>query len=55
LDPAYSLTITNASSSRLTLKIMLVVALIFIPIVIVYQTWVYHLFKDKISREELVY
>ncbi len=55
LDPAYSLTITNASSSPLTLKIMLVVALTFVPIVIVYQTWVYHLFKDKVSQQELVY
>ena len=45
LNPAYSLTAHNASSSPLTLKIMLTVALIFVPIVLVYQIWAYVLFK----------
>ena len=49
INPAYSLTAFNASSSPLTLKIMLVVALIFVPIVIAYQAWSYNLFKDKLS------
>ena len=54
LNPAYSLTAFNSSSSPLTLKIMLVVALIFVPIVIVYQGWVYHLFKEKVTEESLM-
>ncbi|MGE4506987.1 MAG: cytochrome d ubiquinol oxidase subunit II, partial [Desulfovibrionaceae bacterium] len=37
--PQFSLTIHNSASSALTLKIMLVVALIFVPIVILYQAW----------------
>jgi len=32
---------------------MLIVALIFVPIVIAYQTWAYKLFSDKVNREEI--
>lgn len=53
IDPAYSLTIANSASSPLTLKIMLAVALTFVPIVIAYQVWVYFLFKDKAKEEDL--
>jgi len=53
LNKAYSLTAFNSCSSPMTLKIMLVVALIFVPIVIVYQGWVYHMFKEKITDEYL--
>ncbi len=48
INPAYNLTAHNASSSPLTLKIMLVVVILFIPIVLVYQVWVYKMFSDKI-------
>jgi cytochrome bd ubiquinol oxidase subunit II len=53
LDPAYSLTIYNSASSPLTLKIMLGVALTFVPIVIIYQVWGYYLFKDKVTDDDL--
>ncbi|MBI4965669.1 MAG: cytochrome d ubiquinol oxidase subunit II [Desulfomonile tiedjei] len=53
LNPAYSLTAFNSSSTPMTLTIMLVVALIFVPIVILYQGWVYHLFRDKVTDESL--
>lgn len=53
LNPAYSLTIFNSSSSPLTLKIMLGVALTFVPIVLIYQIWGYYLFKDKVTKEDL--
>jgi cytochrome d ubiquinol oxidase subunit II len=53
LNPEYSLTIFNSSSSPLTLKIMLGVALTFVPIVIVYQIWSHYLFKDKITEQDL--
>jgi len=55
LDPAFSLTVHNSASTPLTLKIMLVVVLIFVPIVIAYQTWVYILFRDKVTAESLTY
>jgi len=47
IDPSYSLTIFNSSSSVYTLKIMTVVALIFVPMVIAYQIWMYSIFRHK--------
>ena len=55
IDSANSLTAYNASSSPLTLKSMLFVVIIFIPIIIAYQTWAYYLFKDKVTEEDLAY
>jgi len=55
LDPAASMTITNSASSPLTLKIMLGVALVMVPVVIIYQAWVYKRFSHKIHAEDLVY
>ncbi len=55
IDPGYSLNIYNSSSSPLTLKIMLGVALIFVPIVIIYQSWVYNFFKAKVREDDLAY
>jgi len=52
-DPAFSLTISNSASSPLTLKIMLVVALTFVPIVIAYQAWVHYIFRHKSTAEDL--
>ncbi len=54
-DPALSLTIYNASSSTLTLTVMLVIALIGMPIVIAYSAYVYSIFKGKVSLEEKGY
>jgi cytochrome d ubiquinol oxidase subunit II len=51
LNPAYGMTIFNSASSPLTLKIMLGVALTFVPIVIAYQSWVYYIFKDDTGEE----
>ncbi len=55
LDPAFSLTAYNASSSPLTLKIMLVVVVIFVPLVLAYQIWAYNLFKTRVNRDEMTY
>jgi len=53
INSAYSLNIYNSSSSPLTLKIMLIVVIIFIPIVLAYQIWAYNMFKEKINKKEL--
>jgi cytochrome d ubiquinol oxidase subunit II len=53
LDPAYSLTIFNSSSSPYTLKIMTVVAFIFVPIVIAYKIWVYSIFRAPVILEDV--
>lgn len=55
IDAAYSLTAHNSASSPLTLKIMLVVVIIFLPIVLAYQIWTYNLFKGKVTQEDMVY
>lgn len=53
LDPAYSLTTTNASATDYTLKIMTVVAVIFTPIVLGYQAWTYWVFRRRISTHHI--
>jgi cytochrome d ubiquinol oxidase subunit II len=53
LNPAFSMTIHNSASSQLTLKIMLGVALTFVPVVIAYQAWVFNLFKDRVKEDEV--
>lgn len=54
IDPAFSLTIFNSSSSPYTLKIMTVVALIFVPIVIAYKIWVYRIFRAPVTEAEVL-
>jgi cytochrome d ubiquinol oxidase subunit II len=53
LDPAFSRTMSNASSTPLTLKIMLGVVLVVIPIVILYQIFAYRLFSHKLTDRDL--
>jgi cytochrome d ubiquinol oxidase subunit II len=57
LNPEWSLTIYNASSSPYTLKIMTVIALVFLPFVLGYQVWAYWVFRKRVSQkvEELHY
>lgn len=53
LNPAWSLTVHNASSSPYTLKIMSWAALIFTPLVIGYQGWTYWVFRQRISADRI--
>jgi cytochrome d ubiquinol oxidase subunit II len=57
IDPAYSLTIYNASSSDYTLKVMSIVALLFVPVVLIYQGWTYWIFHKRVEgdAEKLTY
>lgn len=48
-DPAFSLTTTNAAATHYTLSIMTVVALIFTPLVLLYQGWTYWVFRKRVS------
>ena len=52
LNPAWSLTITNASSSPYTLSVMTVVAGIFVPIVLIYQSWSYYIFRKRVTAKD---
>jgi cytochrome d ubiquinol oxidase subunit II len=51
LNPDWSLTIYNASSSPYTLQVMSIVALIFVPIILGYQIWTYWVFRKRISTK----
>ncbi len=51
LVPANDLTIYNASASPYTLKVMTIVALIFVPIVLAYQIWTYWVFRKRITKD----
>jgi len=53
IDPAFDLTIYNAASTNTTLTVMTVVALIFTPIVLLYQGWTYWIFRRRLTRESL--
>ena len=51
----YSLTIWNSSSSPLTLKILLVIAIIGIPLVVSYTCAIYWIFRGKVKLETTSY
>lgn len=53
IDPAYSLTIANASSSPYTLQIMSWTALVALPLVLAYQSWTYWIFRKRVTRRSI--
>lgn len=53
LDPGSSLTAWSASSSHLTLFIMLLVTVIFLPIVLAYTAWAFKVMWGRVSAEEI--
>ncbi|MCM3297459.1 cytochrome d ubiquinol oxidase subunit II [Streptomyces pseudogriseolus] len=53
LDPEWSLTVTNASSSPYTLKIMTWLAVIATPLVLLYQGWTYWVFRKRIGTQHI--
>lgn len=52
LNPDWSLTIYNASSSPYTLQVMTIVAALFVPIVLAYQGWTYWVFRERVGRAQ---
>jgi cytochrome d ubiquinol oxidase subunit II len=52
-EPKASLTVWDASSSQLTLFIMLIAVLIFLPIILAYTAWVYRVLHGKITPQML--
>lgn len=53
IDPAYSLTIENASSTQYTLTIMSWTALVALPLVLLYQGWTYWVFRKRVTRASI--
>jgi len=54
-DPVNSLHIYNAASSQKTLKIMLIIATIGMPLVIAYTVSIYYVFRGKVKLDESSY
>ena len=52
-DFGNSLTVDGASSAHYTLVVMTVVAAIFVPLVLVYQGWTYHVFHARVGGDEV--
>ena len=52
-DPNASLTVWDASSSQLTLGIMLGATIIFLPIVLAYTTWVYSVLRGRVTTADI--
>jgi len=50
VSPSDSLTIVGSASHRYTLEVMSWVALIFTPLVLLYQGWTYWIFKKRVGR-----
>jgi cytochrome bd ubiquinol oxidase subunit II len=49
-----SLTVSGAASAHYTLAVMTVVAAIFVPVILVYQGWTYHVFRHRLGADEPV-
>lgn len=55
LNPGWSLTVANASSSPLTLKLMTIAAGLLVPVVLAYQAWTYWTFRKRVTLRDLEY
>jgi cytochrome d ubiquinol oxidase subunit II len=52
-DPASSLTVWDASSSRQTLSVMLIAVAVLLPLVLAYTAWVYHVLRGPVTAEQI--
>jgi cytochrome bd ubiquinol oxidase subunit II len=52
-NPGASLTVWDGSSSKLTLEIMLGCVVLFLPIVIAYTSWVYHVLGGPVTADRV--
>lgn len=55
LNPDWSLTIYNAASTPYTLSIMTVAAVVFVPVILLYQGWTYWVFRKRVTAKHLEY
>lgn len=53
IDPALSLTVDNTSSTPYTLRVMTWVAVFFTPIVVLYQSWTYWIFRKRLRLSDI--
>jgi cytochrome bd ubiquinol oxidase subunit II len=56
INPAFNLTVYNASSGPYSLKVMTIVALTILPFVLGYTIWSYYIFRKRVtSKDHLTY
>jgi cytochrome d ubiquinol oxidase subunit II len=48
-NAAYNLTVNNSASGSYALKVMTIVAVIFFPVVLLYQGWSFHVFRARVK------
>jgi cytochrome d ubiquinol oxidase subunit II len=53
LDGRSSLTVWDSTSSAMTLEIMLVAVIVFLPVVLIYTSWVYRVMRGKVTAAAL--
>lgn len=53
-NPAHSLMVWDSSSSQITLFIMLVATVIFLPMVLMYTAWVYRVLRGKVTEKTVL-
>ncbi|WP_186192062.1 cytochrome d ubiquinol oxidase subunit II [Burkholderia gladioli] len=53
LDPRSSLTVWDSTSSHMTLEVMLVAVIVFLPLILIYTSWVYRVLRGKITPKVL--
>jgi len=51
-SPAYNLTVHNTASGGYSLTVMTVVVIIFLPLVLAYQSWTYYVFRKRVSSSD---
>jgi len=54
LEPASSLLVWDASSTQLSLFLMLIAALVFIPLIVIYTSWVYYVMRGKVTNSQIM-
>jgi cytochrome bd ubiquinol oxidase subunit II len=50
-NAAYNLTVNNAASGHYALVVMTIVAVLFLPVVLLYQGWSFHVFRGRLSGD----
>ena len=48
-NAAYNLTVNNSAAGHYGLVVMTIVAVIFLPIVLLYQGWSFHVFRRRVT------
>ena len=48
-NAAFNLTVSNSASGAYALKVMTVVTVVLLPVVLVYQTWTFYVFRKRVT------